>query len=294
MMTAAFEAISDRGHRVVLTGAGGDFVFSGSPFQYADLLRAGRPAAAVRRFIDDWRADDTGHSPLGFVQAGLWPILPSGLKAALRPLARRAYGVKPRPDWIRLPRKAPPQPAAPRGDSYATEEVTRRLGSGLHAFFLESHERSAAERGVEIRNPLLDRRLVEFALNIPDDQRRRGPYTKYVLRNALAGHLAGPVLKRRTKADFSHGITDALEALGGDAFFGRLQIAAAGWVDPGPILALYRRTRRARQAGDPGYGTHVPALWMIAAVELWFRALGASAAVQPGKSIMAKSGPEVP
>lgn len=272
MAHTLWRAISAHGHRVTLTGAGGDFLFTGSVFQYADLLRRGRPIAAVRRFIDDWRADDTGRSALGLLQAGVWPLLPAAMKDTLRPLARRVYGVTDQPAWLRIRRSVPAHPARPRGGSYATEDVTRQLGSGGHAFFLETQERAAAESGVEVRNPLLDRRLVEFALSIPDDQRKRGPYTKYVLRRALDGHLAEMVSRRRTKADFAHAIADALETLGGERLFSALRIADVGWVDAASITAKYRLMRTFRQAGDLEYGVHIPALWMIAAVELWFRA----------------------
>ena len=273
-----WRAMRAHDHRATLTGAGGDFVFSGSVFQYADLLRKGRLIAAVRRFVDDGRSDDTGRTLHGLLQAGVWPLLPRIVKNGLRPLARRMAGVEAQPRWLRIPREPDEYPDQPRGGSYATEEVTRLLGSGTHAFFLETSERAAAEAGIEVRNPLLDRRLVEFALNIPDDQRRRGPYTKYVLRQALAGELAEPVRTRQTKGDFSHTIVEAIEGLGGARLYDSLRIAEAGWVNGAAIAAKYRTMRDAYPAGPDVYGDHVPELWMIAAVELWFRAAFHSAA----------------
>jgi asparagine synthase (glutamine-hydrolysing) len=277
MSRTAFEAIAAAGHRVVLTGAGGDFLFSGSVFQYADLLCAGRPVAALRRMIDDWRADDTGRRPLGFFQAGLWPLLPPRMRSALRPLARRLYGITDQPSWLRVRRHVDPHPAMPRGGSFATEEVTRALGSGMHAYFLESGEHAAAEHAVEVRNPLLDRRLIELALNIPDDQRRRGVLTKFVLRAAVAPHLAPAVARRRTKADFSHAVVDAIEACAGERMFASLRLAEAGWVEPAPLRRMYERMRLAQRAGSPAGGRDLPLLWMVSALELWLRAFDAQA-----------------
>jgi asparagine synthase (glutamine-hydrolysing) len=272
MAATLYAAMRTRGYRATLTGAGGDFLFTGSVFQYADLLRELRPAAAVRRFVDDWYAGETGRSPLGLLQHGVWPLLPVPVKNTLRPFARRLISYTDHPKWLRIARTpAEELPEPPRGGSFATEEVTRQLGCGMHAFFVECAERYAAHAGIELRHPLLDRRLVQFALDIPDTQRKRGRFTKFILRQALADDLAEPVRQRRTKGDFSHAVAQAIEALGGERFFAALQIAEAGWVDGGMVAAKYRTMRRQYPRGSQVYGDHVPALWMITAVELWYR-----------------------
>jgi asparagine synthase (glutamine-hydrolysing) len=272
MAATLYAAMRERGHRVALTGAGGDFLFTGSVFQYADLLRQFRPLAAVRRFVDDWYAGETGRSAIGLLQHGMWPLLPRPMKDALRPLARRAVSYSDRPAWLRIERTPDEAfPDTPRGGSFATEEVTRHLGSGMHAFFVECAERYAIQAGIELRHPLLDKRLVQFALDIPDDQRKRGRFTKFVLRQALGEDLAEPVRTRRSKGDFSHAVAEAIEAVGGEQFFERLQIAEAGWVDGAMVADKYRLMRSQYPRGSDVYGDHVPALWMITAVELWFR-----------------------
>jgi hypothetical protein len=123
-------------------------------------------------------------------------------------------------------------------------------------------------------------RLVEFALAIPDDQRKRGRYTKYVLRQALGSDLEESVRSRRTKGDFSHAIVEAIESVGGERFFTNLQISEAGWVHGDVVAAKYRTMRSQYPQGPSVYGDHVPALWMIAAVELWFRSAFGDGRVQ--------------
>jgi asparagine synthase (glutamine-hydrolysing) len=277
-----YEAIRGRGFDVVLTGVAGDYLFGGSPFQYADYLREFRVLAALRRFAADRGAASSGWSPLGLIQAGLWPLLPIRVKRALRPLARAVAGI-PRPvPWLRLRRDPPlPMPDEPRGGSFATEEVTRELASGTHSLFLEAGERVLAGVPLEARHPFLDVRLVDFALSIPETQRRRGPILKYVLRNALRGELPGSVGSRRTKADFGYVIVEALDSLGGAAFFSRLAIGEAGWVDGRALAAAFGAMRRRLAAGDARYGEDVPSLWIVAAVELWFEAACAPAGVTP-------------
>ena len=273
MASTLYAAMRERGHRVTLTGAGGDFLFTGSVFQYADLLRARRPIAAVRRFVDDWYAGDTGRSPLGLLHHGVWPLLPRPIKNTLRPLARRAVSYADRPEWLRVER-TPDEgfPAEPRGGSFATEHITRQLGSGMHAFFVECAERYAAQAGIELRHPLLDTRVVQFALDIPDDQRKRERLTKFILRQALGDDLPDPVRRRRDKGDFAHAVAEAIESVGGEEFFEGLQIAEAGWVRGDMLTEKYRTMKQQYPLGPDVYGDHVPALWMVTAVELWFRA----------------------
>lgn len=145
------------------------------------------------------------------------------------------------------------------------------LASGMQTYFIECGDWAAAQSAIELRHPFLDARLVQFALNIPDDQRRRGPYSKYILRQALAGHLADDVRRRRSKAAFGYCVVEALDSLGGEAFFRSLAIASAGWVDGNALVRLFDSMRRSFAAGDAAYGKDIPALWMVAAVELWFR-----------------------
>lgn len=57
----------------------------------------------------------------------------------------------------------------------------------------------AAGRGVELRHPLLDHRLLEFAASLPADQSFRGGESKTVVRNALRGLLPEEVVEQRGK-----------------------------------------------------------------------------------------------
>ena len=274
MAEGMWQAMSASGHRVALTGAGGDFAYAGSIFHYADLLRRGKLLAFARRYRDNTGVHDTGHSSWAWLQAGVWPALPVTVKRALRPVASRfavRAGLVRRPAWLRLPLEPRQEPERPRGGLFAVEELVRSLTGGLHSFFLEGGERAGAEALIEARHPLLDVRLTEFILAIPEEQRRRGPLLKFVLRQALEPELPALLATRTTKGDFAHCVWDAIERLGGESFFRSLEIADAGWVDPDGSLALYRRMRDDVPRGPEVYGRHIPEIWMIAAVELWHR-----------------------
>lgn len=269
----AYVDMTARGHRMALSGGGADFLFTGSIFQCADLLRELRPLAAWRRLVEDSRGDRLDRAGVRLLKAGLWPLLPVTMKRTLRPLARRAVGVQNDPPWLLVRRRERPgYPERPRGGSHATEETVRLMESGGLTVSLLAAERTAAEHAIEVRFPFMDVRLVEFGLSIPDEQRCRGPYAKYVVRQALAGDLPDAVRYRTSKGDFSPIALELFEALGGERFFGDLHIARAGWVKPDGPLATYRLMRAGVSGGIDVYGAHIPEMWSVAMVEIWFRA----------------------
>ena len=68
-------------------------------------------------------------------------------------------------------------------------------------FFLPDHnllytDRMSMAAGVEVRVPFLDKELVEFAYNIPDHFKQRGSNGKWVLKKALEGYLPRDVIYR--------------------------------------------------------------------------------------------------
>jgi asparagine synthase (glutamine-hydrolysing) len=262
---------ADLGARVVLTGEGGDLVFSGTTFVYADLLRAGRVLTAIRTHRLDATYDDSGYTPLGLLTDGVWPLLPRTLRRLLRVPLRRAMGNPAASPWVRLPiapRDAAPEP--PRGVSMASWSIARELNRGWTSYFVEAFERDAVEFGLEPRHPLLDPSLVRFALSLPEDQRRRGPMTKFILRRAAG--LPPAIDRRLTKADLGFSLLRALDSLGGRRFFEEMRLAAAGWVDAAEAARGYDGVCRATFPAEPQTGAMLARLWMLASIEVWFRA----------------------
>lgn len=62
--------------------------------------------------------------------------------------------------------------------------------------FLEKVDKSTMANSVEIRVPLLDKELTEFALSLPSDLKLRNGEQKYILRQALRGVIPDYVLDR--------------------------------------------------------------------------------------------------
>ena len=81
-----------------------------------------------------------------------------------------------------------------------TSKLDRML-SLEQQFFLADHnliytDRMSMALGVEVRVPFLDKELVEFAFNIPDQYKQRGTEGKWVLKKALENYLPNDVIYR--------------------------------------------------------------------------------------------------
>ena len=66
---------------------------------------------------------------------------------------------------------------------------------------VEGWAECGARYGVEHRHPLLDRRLLEFALGLPPECYRRGVWSRWLMRHALRSVLPEQVLWNRDKRD---------------------------------------------------------------------------------------------
>jgi asparagine synthase (glutamine-hydrolysing) len=271
-------AMRDRSMRVVLTGMGGDYAFGGSFFHYADLLRAGDLVGLARQLRADAHHPDIGWSPSALFACGVRPLIPRSWRKRVRPLARRLGWMPPPPAWVD-PRLAARVSLEDRlrstemdGGAVESAFLLEQLQHGWTYRILETAERAAAEYGIEERHPFFDRRVMEFALAIPDTQRWQGVRTKYVLRQAMQQRLPVSVYDRLDKGDFSPVVPRAVEAIGGAGLFDALRIADLGWVNQSTISEMYRTGRKFYQADDERYCPLMFRLWMVAGVELWYRA----------------------
>jgi len=82
-------------------------------------------------------------------------------------------------------------PPGPEGDR-AVEAECLRLVSSLHGYDVLRADRCTASHGLELREPFLDRRLLDWTLGLPGSVRRpRGGTEKVWLRGAMALHREG-------------------------------------------------------------------------------------------------------
>jgi asparagine synthase (glutamine-hydrolysing) len=263
-----------KGFRVLLTGLGGDDWLTGSLYHYADLLRRLRMLALVRQARFDSHLSPMIVPLSSVLQYGVKPLLPQTVRRALRWMLRRDGF----PPWmdphfarrIHLAERIRGEAVRRPFTTFARADLYRSACSGFGAHFAEVEERSASWFGLEQRHPLHDRRIAEFALALPEEQRWRRDQPRFVLRQAMQGRLPETIRLRLTKADFSHVFAEDLQAQGGEDLFDSLTIASMGWVNGERVRDMYRQLLQLYAKGDSGYTLYVCPLWLAYGIELWF------------------------
>lgn len=174
-----------RGVDVLLSGWGGDECasFNGRGF-YPELLRALR---LRRLFLEVCERTDR---PFRYIVAnGFLPLLHGDAPRFVRRLRRGRL----RPGKMAYVHPAYRRQAwtAPRAERW-TSVRRAQLGLLRHGHIedrIEDWAASGARLGLAYRYPLLDRRLLEFALGLPPEQFRRGHWNRCVMRRAFDGIL---------------------------------------------------------------------------------------------------------
>lgn len=199
-----------KGIRVMLNGIGGDDLLAVDVDHLTDLMLKGH----IRKLMVQLRHDSIlySRSPYSlFLNYCLKPLLPRPMKVALKTLLKPFYG-NGIPSWINadflkktgvIDRIKSKQKFI-RFPTRAQQHIYEALRFGWNAnIALDMVERFTAHFDIESRHPFFDRRLVEFLLAIPEEQRWSEKWTKAVLRQAMDGILPERIKMRKDKAEFS-------------------------------------------------------------------------------------------
>jgi len=264
---ALYRAAQAAGVRVLCDGVDGDTTVSHGLPRLAELAGSGRWATlAAEAFALSRRLQQSPWRLLW--RNALRPFLPRRVRATWRllrgrsPLINRAFADRTGlAERLRAldPERAPP----PRT---ARQEHWRRLTSGLVPFALEIADKAAAAFAIQPRYPFFDRRLAEYCLALPSDQKFRSGFTRLVLRHALDGILTESVRRRGDKSNLAPNFRRALlhfgratleDVIGGDGS------AIAPYVDLAALRRLY-----ARYAAGGADDAALP-VWTGATLALW-------------------------
>lgn len=271
-------AARDRGVRVMLTGQGGDDWLGSGPAALADLLRQGRLTTLVQRMRRECADDGLLDWP-GAVKAAVWPLVPFGLQQLVRAMLRRGQP----PAWIdpafaarvhlldRLALGRPEVDFRRREDRNIWREGTS--GTMVHA--MEATSRSGSHFGLEHSMPYLDRRIVEFGLSLPADQRWRDGRGKDLLRRAMAAHVPALIARRVDNPAADHVYIQALgaERPGGGEEARRSTAEQLGWVRQDQSRALRTQAETLYQSGNAEFAWPAWAAWLVRAMDLWLDAV---------------------
>jgi asparagine synthase (glutamine-hydrolysing) len=268
---------------VALSGDGGDEVFGGYDFRYVPHAVEDR----LRQSAAGWPA-----SKLAGVLRHVWPRsarLPKPLRLGtildnlavdaatayyydlcfLKPArTRRLLGQNPAADdrasalhaAVTAPYRRCPSASAVQRAQYADLKIY------LPNDVLVKVDRMSMQHGLEVRCPLLDRRVVEFGFRLPTATKMPGLQSKHLLKRQAARRLPAALLSLP-----KHGFTAPVGAWISGPYAQTFQdevfapgAAVRDWLD----LAVVRRAFDDHRAGA---GDHAYVLWAVWVLERWAR-----------------------
>lgn len=181
---------AERGRRMLFTGFSGDHLFGGWVRPAADSLLELRPIRTARHL-----SHSRTHYPNLFRALRSEVFSPLARQAATGAWARRQQPVRwLHPDHRDLWRERQVETLGP-GLRPGRAERLSRLTSGLISQLSEEMTAQMEPHGVELSHPLLDRRLVEFAISLPSWMLDDGNVNKLVLRQAMRDILPDEVVE---------------------------------------------------------------------------------------------------
>lgn len=262
----------EHGARAVLTGTGGDELFSNTNLYLADLFRGGQWGTLAR----EWRRQHGG-TLRGFRSRVIEPALST--RAARGDVSRGGpFEQEPmswlRPEFVREHQLVERErAAAPRGiyRSLSATELHWGMTAPMFPRIRSTLGTAQLEAGVIHRSPFFDGRIVSFAMGRPREERVSALETKRLLRHAMKGLLPDSFLAPRTRRTgiTTHYLRNELRGAASAALtdvFRRLEIAEMGIVDGERIS---REWREYLETGASPLGLR---FYEVYQTELWVRA----------------------
>jgi asparagine synthase (glutamine-hydrolysing) len=256
MSLPMFDKIKQDGKRVVISGQGGDHLFTGTSYVLYDLLRR-------FRFVDLLHELRHYSKPWGAVKSSiLKPLLGSKGTALVNrilhkntvdPFSTADRGIR---DFSQIVGIKNPAIRDELDMVTSLIFVTIMDGSFFHAAELYYD--------IEYRHPYFDLALVEFVLSLPAEMKRRGKIIKWILREAMKDILPVKIRMREDKADFRDVLIQQIKTIDFPSLLDNPFIVRLGLMDREKI----NQYRKAFENNELRYLT---LFWVIINVEYWYR-----------------------
>lgn len=258
--------------QVLLDGLDGDSVVDHGFLFLHELLRAKRLRRLTRELSALRRRTGMGLASL----LGDWVLGPELARAALRLSAlglghvgylSRDYRKQSGFDaYLRDKNRGLLE--APQGFHAQHQAV---LSSPLMAFYLEVHDKVAAAHGLDHRHPFFDRRLLEFCLALPPEQRLHDGWDRVIQRRAMVDLIPDPIRTRQSKSVWTENFQVQLFARHGELLHGLVESDSSPLVGLCDMPRLRRDHKRLHGQADAGA---VLDFWCAVTLGLWLRQTG--------------------
>lgn len=150
----------------------------------------------------------------------------------------------------------------------ARDEHYSLLIAGLMTYVFELTDGASMAFSIESRHPFADRRLLEFCLALPSDQKLRQGWNRFILRRALGGLLPEEIRWRGGKTVNRAVVTSGLLDIDGRLLkevIADSENTLSPYVDGGALHEVYSRYLSDRQSTDE------MKVWQAVVLALWLR-----------------------
>jgi asparagine synthase (glutamine-hydrolysing) len=291
---ALYEAMKEQGVRVVLDGFDGDTVVSDGYGYLSELARAGRWITLTREVKE--LAKTFNGSFWGWLWSyvkhyGINPIvsryrflrLLQRTWQALTQLTSRQRGQS-APTWSAILNAEFVQRIGLEERYQAWKKVQSNFGQdererhyrniatqGLTSFAAEMQDKTCAAFAIEERYPFWDKRLVEFCLSLPAEQKLHMGFNRIVMRRAMANILPVEVQWRRGKADFSSNLAHGLLSFDQERLHKLINNDLGVFAEYANITFLQEIYQRFVSSISPTTGKDARTIWIAVSLALWLQ-----------------------
>jgi asparagine synthase (glutamine-hydrolysing) len=268
----------EKGIRVMLDGVGGDDLLAAGFDHLTDLFLQGKILKLITQLRTD--ANFFTRSPYTlFFNYCFKPILPKSLKTIFKIVFKPSNrnGI---PSWINtsylkssgVEETIGKTENLKKFPTHSQQHIYDLLYNGWETNIVEDiEERFNAYFNIISRRPFFDRRLLEFAFALPEEQRFSLKWPKEVLRRSMENILPENIRWRKGKADFSNTVDEELRCRQSDklkALFQRPFLAESGIVHLNELKQFLGKYQH-----GIGKGALLPTLEILVWLELWCRSI---------------------
>jgi asparagine synthase (glutamine-hydrolysing) len=283
LLSSIYQAAQRQGVRILLSGSAGDSIVSHGLELLPELAITGKWLSLLRELQELPKKFQPYHrlSPWKlFWYHTLRPLIPEALRDLYRQKIRQCNSPRDperlfHPDFARRLDIKERFQAIKKDKGFsgysARGKHCSNLTQGVDSFMLEIFSKASARFGVELRCPFFDKRLAEFCLALPADQKLERGWTRLIMRRSLAPYLPRDICWRRSKStlrpNFTRGMVKFARERLDQVILGDDDLIA-GYVNLPGVRAAYRRYLSTAFASDEF------TVWKAASLALWLQRTG--------------------